>query len=135
MNKAVCLPAVSALLAIGCAAPSPENLAGRDTLSICSSYGVFKNGMVYGHMLPPMRTELVSRGAVTLDEWDLVEKGAIRIGMSQCALYASWGSPSRQNRSVSGSAERIQHVYNAGYRYIKATYVYTVNGRVTSWQD
>lgn len=36
---------------------------------------------------------------------------------------------------IAANHERVQHVYNAGYRYIKAYYIYTENDRVTAWQD
>ncbi len=134
MNIAFYAAGIATLLA-GCAAPTSADLARRDTLSICTSYGVFKNGGIYGHMLPPMRAELDLRAVVSSAEWSLIDRGAIQIGMSQCALYASWGSADRENRSVGSGGVRIQHVYRSGYRYIKANYVYTENGRVTSWQD
>ncbi len=54
----------------------------------------------------------------------------IRMGMSECELYASWGHPNSQNRTVGSWGVHIQHVYR-DFR----SYVYTENGRVTSWQD
>lgn len=60
----------------------------------------------------------------------LIRSEKIRMGMSECELYASWGFPSSQNRSVGSWGVHVQHVYgNFG------SYVYTENGRVTSWQD
>lgn len=58
----------------------------------------------------------------------LVLKSEIRLGMSQCELYASWGEPTEENRSVGRWGVHVQHVYDDSY-------VYTENGRVTAWQD
>lgn len=58
----------------------------------------------------------------------LIRKKQVRIGMSECELYAAWGLPSDQNRSVGSWGVHIQHIYSYAY-------VYTENGRVTSWQN
>ena len=58
----------------------------------------------------------------------LIRKEQVRIGMSECQLYAAWGLPSDQNRTVGSWGIHIQHIYGNAY-------VYTENGRVTSWQD
>jgi hypothetical protein len=59
---------------------------------------------------------------------DLVKNSQIRIGMSQCNLYAALGIPEHENRTVGSWGVKIQHVYDG-------LYVYTDNGIVTSWQD
>ncbi len=53
-----------------------------------------------------------------------------KMGESECQLYAAWGFPDSQNRSVGSWGVHTQHVYRDF-----GTYVYTENGRVTSWQD
>jgi len=58
----------------------------------------------------------------------LVSNKQFRLGMTQCDMYASWGSPDEENRSVGAWGVHIQHVYDGAY-------VYTENGRITSWQD
>lgn len=60
---------------------------------------------------------------------ELIKKESIKIGISTCQLYASWGMPDQENRSVGGWGVHIQHVYGSKY------YVYTKNNVVTSWQD
>lgn len=57
----------------------------------------------------------------------LVEAQEFHIGASVCDLYAALGFGTR-NRTVSSRGVSIQHVYGS-------LYVYTSNGRVTSWQD
>ena len=61
---------------------------------------------------------------------ELVKSQKVRIGMTECELYASLGFPDKQNRTVSQSGEHIQHVYSS-----MEAYFYTRNGRLTSWQD
>lgn len=58
----------------------------------------------------------------------IIQKEKIKIGMTECQLYAAWGSPSERNRSVGTWGVHIQHVYSGSY-------VYTENGSVTSWQN
>jgi len=57
-----------------------------------------------------------------------VKERALRLNDTTCHLYAAWGRPDENNRSVNAYAVHIQHVF--GRRYI-----YTVNDRITSWQD
>lgn len=78
--------------------------------------------------------EVQRRGLLTPAEWTLVQERKIAAGMSLCALYAGWGAPTRENRTVVPGRVHIQHVYPARYSY-NAQYVYTVNGRVTSYQE
>lgn len=51
------------------------------------------------------------------------------IGMTECQLYATNGLPREQNRTTSKWGVDIQHVYGS------SLFVYTVNGRVTAWQE
>lgn len=60
---------------------------------------------------------------------EMIKKESIRIGISTCQLYASWGIPTQENRSVGVWGVHIQHIYGSNY------YVYTENNVVTSWQD
>lgn len=57
-----------------------------------------------------------------------IKKQQIYIGMSACGLYASLGIPDEENNTVGAWGTHTQHVYGKNY-------VYTENGRVTSWQD
>jgi hypothetical protein len=61
---------------------------------------------------------------------NLVKSEQIQIGINQCTLYASWGYPKSQNRAVGSWGVYIQHVYGDF-----GPFVYTENGRVTSWQN
>ena len=57
-----------------------------------------------------------------------VKDRELRLNDTTCHLYAAWGRPEQSNRSVNAYAVHVQHVF--GRRYI-----YTVNDRITSWQD
>ncbi len=60
----------------------------------------------------------------------LIRSGKIKIGMTECELLASWGYPHDKHENVGRWGVHIQHVFgNFG------PYVYTENGRVTSWQN
>ncbi|WP_372826509.1 hypothetical protein [Polaromonas sp.] len=52
----------------------------------------------------------------------------LKLGDSQCQLYASKGFPQKTNRSVGSWGVHIQHVY-------RTVLVYTENGRVSAYQD
>jgi hypothetical protein len=73
--------------------------------------------------------ELSRRRAFAPRELELIAARQVSIGMSEGALLCSWGPPERANRSVGSWGVHIQYVY-PGRKYI-----YTQNGKVTSWQD
>lgn len=77
--------------------------------------------------------EMQRRNLLTANELDLVKNKQIQRGMSLCAMYASWGVPYKENRSVGRWGTHIQHVY--GSHHSSRAYVYTENGIVTSWQN
>ena len=82
----------------------------------------------YGNEEPQARLELNRRHAVTRREWKLIDNKEMQIGMSEVALICSWGSTD-VNRSVYATHERKQYVYP------NSTYVYVIDGKVTSFQD
>ena len=73
------------------------------------------------------RREIARRG-IKLDD-KLTASQKIRLGVSECQLYASFGVANHINRSVGGWGVDAQHVFGDGL------YVYTRNGVVTSYQD
>lgn len=118
----------------GCAI-SPERISSQSDLDVCQSYGIYSRGIGWGELADQYKKEIFRRNLLTQEEWELAAQKRIRRGMGQCAMYVSWGKPDRENRSVGSWGVHIQHVYNAGYKYIPVSYVYTENGKVTSWQD
>ena len=110
----------------------PNRLKAMSKDEVCLAYGnALRKGEIDGVALPDIaklvKKELARR-KLKLDD-SLARKGQIKIGISECQLYASWGMSKDQNRTVGDWGVHIQNVYGSG------TYVYTENGRVTSWQD
>ena len=60
-----------------------------------------------------------------------ITEGKIQIGFSAADVRASWGAPSKINRSVGEYGVHEQWVY----RYPSDVYVYIEDGVVTGWQD
>lgn len=58
-----------------------------------------------------------------------IKEKKIYLGMPEDALFLSWGRPRTTNSSVGHWGKRNQHVYGMG------SYVYTVNGKISSWQN
>lgn len=100
----------------------------------CIAYGWLLNGEVIHEIgeLPDalllFKKEAKRRKFGRLDD-NMIKEGKIKLGMSECELYASWGIPEEKNQSVGQWGINVQHVYGNG------TYVYTENGKVTSWQN
>jgi len=65
----------------------------------------------------------------------LVAAEQLALGMTAEMARASWGSPSKINRSVGSWGVHEQWVYNALTRYHSPRYIYFENGTLTSWQD
>jgi hypothetical protein len=114
---------------------SIETLTTFDDKSLCLRFnkGV-KNGMLTGTSAidSNIKTELIKRG-FTADQLKKARKGIVNIGSPTCMLYASWGQPEVENRSVRRNTIDIQHVYRGNNT--KNTYFYSENGVITSWQD
>ena len=122
------------LVLFGCAS-GPKNLTLESNDEICKSYGIYAKSPFFASLASTYKNEINTRKLIPDSEWNLAREGRISIGMSVCSLYASWGKPDKENRSVSSGSVHTQHIFNRGYKYIKPTYVHTRNGLVTSWQD
>ena len=118
----------------GCAIPSEWVARGSD-LDVCLSYGIYRDSPFWVPAAERYWAELTKRQLLTEHETTLVKNKKINMGMSLCALYASWGRPDRENRTTTRYGENIQHVYNLGYNYIRPSYVYTTDGKVSGWQN
>lgn len=117
----------------GCAT-TPEQLAAKSDIQLCQTYRDARRvGGLIGDLGASHLQEIQRRRLLSENELDLVKNRQIQRGMSLCALYASWGTPYKENRSVGKWGTHIQHVY--GTRRSRNAYVYTENGVVTSWQN
>lgn len=131
----VVIGVLSLFIHTGCAI-SPERIAKMNDKALCDSYGASANNTLLKQNIGLIRSEIDQRNLISPTEWDLVEQHKIKIGMSVCALRASFG-PATENKTVGRYGVHIQHVYRCEMcrHYTKAFYVYTQNGRITSWQD
>ena len=82
----------------------------------------------FAYVAPLVKAE-AARRKLSINNKSLITGKKIKTGMSECELYASWGLPDSQHRSVGSWGVHTQNIYVGG------NYVYTENGRVTSWQD
>lgn len=131
--QSMVLPCALALVA--CATVSPERIASMKADELCASYSTLRSDP---GLAAQVRKEIERRGLIAAADWSSIDRGSIRVGMPVCALYASWGSPSRENRTITGGGVSIQHVYS-GYsgRYVstRSNYAYTRNGVITAIQN
>ena len=78
--------------------------------------------------MPEAAVALANRNAFEPKDIDLIRRGSVALGMSEDAMLCALGSPEDRNRTVGSWGEHIQYVFDG-------MYVYTENGKVTSWQD
>lgn len=113
---------------------APSELRAMAPSEFCIQYGQTLRGNIpeaYSMVKNiPLLFDAEAKWRRTRIDKNLVKSRLIRIGINQCALYASWGYPKSQNRTVGSWGVHIQHVYGDF-----GPYVYTENGRVTSWQN
>jgi hypothetical protein len=75
------------------------------------------------------KQELKRREAIPSHEWELVDKGTVRIGMTKWGMVLAMGEHIfKCNKSVGLWGVHRQFIYHGD------TYIYTENGYVTSWQ-
>lgn len=108
--------------------------ANWENLEFCVNYGEFLRGKDFSAQFGEARSlgnifaAEAKRRNLNVDRI-AAKKEIIRISMNECTLYSSWGEPNKINNSVGKWGVHKQHVYGSGQ------YVYTENGRITSWQD
>jgi len=114
---------------------APDVVENLDDDKLCLLYGQSvrneklshsKLNMMAGNVRDLLRKQIINRN-LSVSE-DTAKKHAIRIGSTECELLAGYGLPSHKNRSVGSWGTHIQWVYGG-------TYIYSENGKVTSWQD
>jgi len=76
----------------------------------------------------PAHEELVKRRAFAPADLQLIAARQFALGMPEDALFCTMGAPDRSSRSVGAWGVDVQYVYGS-------TFIYTRNGKITSWQD
>lgn len=118
-----------------CSTYVPRNLDAEPTRGLCARYGdVLREGNQSG--AAEIRSALERRQlALTAADDSAIARSAIRVGMTECAMFAGWGLPDRANNTTTASGTRTQHVWSY-IRYVRsARYAYTENGRVVAIQN
>ena len=83
-------------------------------------------GTVYSAYDPQLNRRL----AVGDPEWVLIDQHRIYIGMTECALLASWGKPEKMDHdNTLRSGGLLRYIYHDG-----ADLVYVADGKITSFQ-
>jgi len=79
---------------------------------------------------------------LTPSQINSIKSGKLYIGMTESLLFLTWGKTSRMNRTTTQNGEKIQYVYRENrhniyipFAPVGTCYVYSENGKVTSWQD
>ena len=108
---------------------SPEELKSQGSTDLCKSYANSRDQEV--------RAEILRREEIPERDWIAISAKKIQIGMSELGLICSWGTPGIWgdiNTSTGRWGTHRQWVYRS-CDMCDATYVYTENGKVTSWSD
>lgn len=106
-------------------------LTGLSDDQICRKYGTYSAWFIAKSLAQGYKREIERRGLIAPADWTLVTEKRIRKGMTQCAMYASWGIPLLERPSDRYEGE-IQHVYGTAGRNHPGA-VYTRNGIVVGW--
>jgi transketolase len=77
----------------------------------------------------PAHEELIKRKAFPASDLAQLPSRAVVLGMSEGAMLCALGAPDRTHRSVGTWGVDVQYVFP------NSVFVYTRNGKVTSWQD
>jgi len=78
---------------------------------------------------PAIMEEIKRRNFIPENEWRLINRGTIEIGMSRLGTVLALGLPLSSNRSANADGTQEQWVYGRGM------YVYLEGDNVTAWQN
>jgi hypothetical protein len=114
----------------------PAILRRLDLPMLCEATGTLIRGESWLVVAPNLReaawplVKAELRQRVNSVNEERVKRQQIQTGDTECHLYAALGLPQSSNRSTTARDISVQHVYRGSRNY-----VYTRNGRITSWQD
>jgi len=124
------------LILFGGCAGMPYQLAKMDQeqLKTVTYYQLIDALWAYKAGNQLISNEAISWGLITKEDVGQISRREIKIGMSEQALIASWGKPTKINKTVGNLGVHKQYIYGSYSKYEKPKYVYIDNGKVTSWQ-
>jgi hypothetical protein len=108
---------------------SSEELSHQDSYLLCNAYALKRSKNI--------KTELLKRNIIPPKEWQPIDQGEIKRGMSELGLICSWGYPTINgsiNETVGSWGVHKQWVYRL-CSTCSSQYVYTENGKITGWQN
>lgn len=127
--------ACAAIVLAGCVAPVSKDTVGElSEEGLCVRYGDALRSSAMDQVTI-LGAELARRG-ITMGstENEVALRKVVRVGLSRCSMWASWGSSLRDNRTTTAYGTRIQHVFGM-VTGTSRNYVYTENGRITAIQN
>lgn len=123
------LMAVSACAMPEATPPSEAVMRKASNVELCQAYAISKNPYSAA-VQAAVRRELARRGSVSKQDQADWNKGFVRIGMSEHVAVCSWGPYFDVNTTTGAWGVHRQYVMGQF-----GPYVYTENGRVTSFQN
>jgi len=138
MKRLMLVLAMAIFLVVGCAgSPLQLKMAGEEGIRSATWQQVFKayqcelsfGGGRSSEFATMLLDDLVKRYSMTSQEKVDIQNGTIRIGMRKDIMLLAVGKYYRVNISRGSYGTHMQFVFGRGNLY-----VYTENGKVTSWQ-
>lgn len=124
------IAALIGLVAVSaCATPDAATMQAATPLQLCQTYAMAKNTYA-PDWLNASIDELKRRGSLSKQELSDISRQRMRTGMSEHAAVCSWGPYVDVNTTTGSWGVHRQYVMGQF-----GPYVYTENGRVTSWQN
>jgi hypothetical protein len=105
---------------------SPTSLASEPTENLCGAYQLARQEKI--------KNEIVKRKEIPDEDWEIIDRASVKIGMSELSLICSMGNPSAVNRTVGAWGVSKQYIFRPCCNR-EVYYVYTENGVVTGFQD
>ena len=112
--------------------------------AVCLNYGLSLRGAMTEEYGAKNLAVIEERGLLSAADRNSIETVTLHIGMSRCALIATWGAPGEEDmhRSVTKAGVVDEWVYPPNpsqlftrVRHTKTDYVYMEDGVVVGWKN
>ena len=120
--------AIAALLLAGCASLAPS----LDDMSADQLCAYYRSPSIY-HDKGAIMSKLLVRGILKASDFPDIDRNQVRVGMSRCEVYASWGRPGDISTysSALGRSEVLTYYRTGLYGPEIGSLVYMQNGQVS----
>lgn len=120
----------------GCASSldgkSPEELALVSNQTLIDEY--CRHRLAFNESAS-IRAEVKRRSLFTEDEWKAIDGRRVFVGMTEPAVWCSWGPPSRVNVTTTAAGDDRQLVWERPGHQHELNMVYVSGNRVTAIQQ